>query len=122
MRCPARGPEWIQDWKRKAAVKFNAMNPSQKPDADFVNAPPPVRSGTTKPTARQITVPVSDQHEVHDSDSDDDFFDANEILESDNDTSVSSENIDNIQPEIKIAQVNPDDQSCSVDSDGMYYY
>ena len=122
LRCPARGPEWIQDWKRKAAVKFNAMNPSQKPDTDFVNAPPPVRSGTTKPTAKQITIPVSDQDEVQDSDSDDDFFDANEILESDNDASVSSENIDNIQPEIKIAQVNPDDQSCSVDSDGMYYY
>ena len=98
------------------------MNPSQKPDPDYVNAPPPIRSGTTKPAAKQITIPISDPDDHQDSESDDRFFDANEFPDPDEDDTVGSENKANIEPEMKMAYVNPDDQSCSVDSDGLFYY
>ena len=115
LRCPIRGEAWIPDWQRKAAAKYNATHPSEKPDPDFITAPPPVRSGTTKPTAKQMTVPV----DVPD-DSEDEFFDAIENPQVNDDD--SSEAYNDIQPEIKMAYVHPDDQSCTVDSNGLYYY
>ena len=126
LRCPARGVQWIPDWKRKAAAKYNAMHPKESPDPDFINAPPPVRSGTTKPTAKQVTIPIDDS----DNPSDDIFHDAQEEQfqenNSDDDYTSASED-ENIgtdrRPVSKMARAsNNEIQSCSADSDGLYRY
>ena len=62
-----------------------------------------------------MTVPV----DVPD-DREDEFFDAIENPQVNDDD--SSEAYNDIQPEIKMAYVHPDDQSCGVDSNGLYYY
>ena len=78
LRCPVRGESWIPDWKRKAAAKYNALHPKDKPNPDYINTPPPVRTGTTKPTVKQATIPAHQDPDFNDESSDDEFHDANQ--------------------------------------------
>ena len=124
LRCPARGVTWIPDWKRKAAAKYNAMHPKQTPDPDFIKAPPPVRSGTTKPTAKQVSIPVEDLQDdmnadiFHDAQEEQNFLDYN-----DDDSSASEDDHSPIaiRPVSKMARASRSEiQSCSADSNGLY--
>ena len=122
LRCPARGEQWIPDWKKKSAAKYNAMHPKDVPDPDFIKAPPPVRMGTTRPTAKQVSAPISDQDDDSVNVLSDEFHDVVEVLSlSDSETESISSN--NIRPEVKNAIGNTEDvRSCSADSQGLYHY
>ena len=124
LRCPARGPNWIQDWKLKAAAKYNAMHPNDKPNPEIIQAPPPVRSGTTKPTLKQACLPIeeSDQSDASSTESSEpDFQDAQEDFD-DEDSSDDDDDAIEIRPESKIALTSSEQNSCSADSDGLYRY
>ena len=126
LRYPARGVEWIPEWKRKAAAKQNAMHPKQSPAPDFITAPPSVRSGTTKPTARQVTIPLEDPETsnvdvFHDAQEEQGFSD-----DSGDDDSSTSENeqfpvVSHLVSKMAKAS-HLDVQSCSTDSNDLYHY
>lgn len=98
------------------------MHPKDVPDPDFIKAPPPVRMGTTRPTAKQVSAPISDQDDDSVNVLSDEFYDAAEVLNlSDSETESISSN--NIRPEVKNAIGNTEDvRSCSADSQGLYHY
>ena len=124
LRCPARGLEWIPDWKRKAAVKYNAKRPKEKPDPDFINAPPPVRSGTTKPTAKQACLPLGplDDSDTSSTDSSvDNYQDAKQDLDDDDSSDDEAQSL-GYRPVSKMAIAHSDGNSCAADSNGLYRY
>lgn len=103
------------------------MHPSEKTDPNFINAPPPVRSGTTKPTVKPVTVPIEEVDKSHnvseDTSVDDEFQDAREVESDDEDDTIGSNNEPlGYQPVSKMVFAHSDDKSCTINSDRLYHY
>ena len=97
------------------------MHPKDKPNPDFISAPPPVRSGTIKPTVKQVSTPLVSSPQSDDDSSSDAFMDAKQDFDEDDSSDDESLAL-GYKPETKMVIVHSDDKSCTADSQGLYHY